>query len=139
LILHDDAALGSSIAAAMVGCGFEHIDSSGAASTVIPDAAGTKPDVIVLDIDLAGSRGVGIISELLEASPESVIVVLSEFEGPRFQTLQAGAHAFLQKSDLRELRRCVDGLSLSGPRPKPPEAGAPATRCDESGHGALST
>lgn len=114
MILHDDASLGSSVAATMIACGFEHIDSVRAPSMGTVVAARTKPDVIVVDIELAGSRGVGIVPALLAAAPESFIIVLSQFENLRFPTLEAGAMAFIGKSDLRELRGCLTNLAKPG-------------------------
>ncbi len=94
----------------MVACGFEEIEEVGSATAAIEVATRTRPDAIVVDIELAGRRGVGIIAELLTAVPGCAIIVMSPFDALRFPALEAGAYACLGKSDLRELRRCLTRL-----------------------------
>ena len=95
----------------MVACGLAHVDSTRAPDAVLDAARRTGPDVIVVDIEVAGSMGVGLVPALHQVSPESMIIVLSQFESLRFASLAAGADAFIGKADLRELRRCLERVT----------------------------
>ncbi len=94
----------------MLACGFDRIEEVASATAAIEVATRTRPDAIVVDIELAGSRGVGIVAALLTAVPGCSIIVVSPFDGLRFPALEAGAYACIGKSDLRELRRCLTRL-----------------------------
>ncbi len=94
----------------MLAYGFEQIEEVGRATAAIEAAARTHPDAIVVDIELAGSRGVGIVAELLTAAPGCAVIVMSQFDSLRFPALEAGAYACIGKTDLRELRRCLTRL-----------------------------
>ncbi len=95
----------------MVACGFDAIEDVRAPDDAITVAARSRPAAVVVDIELSGSRGIGIVTELLAAAPGAAVIVLSQFDRLRFPALEAGAYSFVAKADLRELQRCLTRLA----------------------------
>ena len=72
-----------------------------------------KPDVVVLDIGMPSLSGLEAIRQILQASPQSKILILTLHDSDQIVTevLSAGARGFLLKSDAaRELVAAVDAL-----------------------------
>jgi two-component system nitrate/nitrite response regulator NarL len=65
----------------------------------LAEARSLQPDVIVLDLDLGDDSGLHIIPELLEASPQSRIVILTGVRDPQAQrqSILAGALGVVPK------------------------------------------
>lgn len=105
----------------MAGCGFDVIDEVHSADAALSAVGDSQPDSVVLDIEVAGTRGLGIISEIRACAPGCVVIVLSLFDGLRVAALAAGASGFTGKLDLRELRRHLEAFTVSG-------SGSPPTR-----------
>jgi YesN/AraC family two-component response regulator len=68
----------------------------------IEEARSTQPDLVLLDIAMPVMDGMQALPRIREAAPEAVVVMLS---GYPFSTagqgaLDAGAHGYLEKSDL---------------------------------------
>jgi DNA-binding NarL/FixJ family response regulator len=61
--------------------------------------ASTRPDVVLLDLDMPGGDGLSAIPGMRQAVPEARIVVLSSFSADRMErrALDAGADAYLEK------------------------------------------
>lgn len=57
----------------------------------------TRPDVVVLDVEMPGMSGLDALPEIRIASPETVVVMFSSADAER-EALAAGAAAFLDKS-----------------------------------------
>jgi two-component system nitrate/nitrite response regulator NarL len=57
------------------------------------------PDVVLLDINMPGLGGLEALPALLEAAPQTHVVVLTSASPPEAElaAMQAGAHAFIQK------------------------------------------
>jgi two-component system response regulator NreC len=78
-------------------------------------AARLTPDVILLDVVLPGTSGVDAISELLERTPESRVLMLSMQDDPSYvrRAFEHGAHGYMLKeaadSELVEALRRVAG------------------------------
>jgi DNA-binding NarL/FixJ family response regulator len=78
----------------------------------LPDA---RPDVLVLDLRMPGVTGLEAVPEIRGASPDTRIVVYSQFIDDRTEREleEAGVEAWLKKDeDLNELRATV--LSVGG-------------------------
>jgi DNA-binding NarL/FixJ family response regulator len=78
----------------------------------LPDA---RPDVLVLDLRMPGVTGLEAVPEIRGASPDTRIVVYSQYIDERTETelKDAGVEAWLKKDeDLNELRATV--LSVGG-------------------------
>jgi DNA-binding NarL/FixJ family response regulator len=78
----------------------------------LPDA---RPDVLVLDLRMPGVTGLEAVPEIRGASPDTRIVVYSQYIDDRTEAEleEAGVEAWLKKDeDLNELRATV--LSVGG-------------------------
>ena len=78
----------------------------------LPDA---RPDVLVLDLRMPGVTGLEAVPEIRAASPDTRIVVYSQYidERTEAELREAGVEAWLKKDeDLNELRATV--LSVGG-------------------------
>jgi DNA-binding response OmpR family regulator len=80
---------------------------------ILSDLRASLPDLIVLELALAGERGLGIVSVLLGELPVSAVILLSPFETLRTPALEAGAYELVGKRDLRDLAGAVRRLAAS--------------------------
>lgn len=125
LIVQDEPNLRRSLRAMMSASGFDVVADVAAGNDAIAAAAATQPEVILLDVDLTGTRGLRLIPTLLSVAPNCELLVLSSFDSLRFAALEAGAFAVIGKSDLRELRRSLARLPGKGPGGQPGSTGTP--------------
>lgn len=73
----------------------------------------TKPDVVLLDITMAGLSGIDAIPLIREVHPRVRILMLSHHEGESFvqQALKAGADGYLSKNcELEELMLALNAV-----------------------------
>lgn len=65
----------------------------------VQGVASTRPDVVLLDLDMPGGDGLSAIPGMRQAVPGARIVVLSSFAADRMErrVLDAGADAYLEK------------------------------------------
>ena len=85
------------------------------AITCIRELPDVRPDVLVLDLRMPGMTGLEAVPEIRSASPETKIVVYSQYIDDRTEAelAEAGVEAWLRKDeDLGELRSTV--LSTAG-------------------------
>jgi DNA-binding NarL/FixJ family response regulator len=76
-------------------------------------AASTKPDLILLDIGMPNLNGLEAARQILAASPEIAILILTMHDSDNVvrEVLRAGARGFLLKSDAgRDLVAAVEAL-----------------------------
>lgn len=105
---------------------FEVVAETGDVESTRRSLLGHRPDVLVLDLNLRGERSIPAIPSLLEASPQTAIVVLTMQEEPAFarEALQAGARGYVLKDAAdSELVRAVR-LAAEGETYLQPELGA---------------
>jgi DNA-binding NarL/FixJ family response regulator len=71
----------------------------------IRESARHHLDVVILDLAMPEMDGLEAIPAIRRRSPESRIIVLSVFPAERMatQVLEAGAHAYLEKTDIHRL------------------------------------
>jgi DNA-binding NarL/FixJ family response regulator len=81
-----------------------------------------KPDLVVLDVRMAGMDGVEATRKIREQNPETAILILTGFgdEDILVNAVEAGAHGFLLKDATHDelldaIRRLVKGESLITP------------------------
>jgi len=93
----------------------EVVGEAADAEQAVTAARTTRPDVLLLDVVLPGRSGIDAIPDLLAASPETKILVLSMQDDPSYvrQAFASGAHGYLLKeaahSDLLQAVRDVAG------------------------------
>jgi two-component system, NarL family, response regulator NreC len=78
---------------------FEVVASVGDVEAAIRTTRGYKPDVLVLDLNMPGGSSLDAIPQILEASPQTSIAVLTMQDEPAFarQALGSGALAYVLK------------------------------------------
>jgi DNA-binding NarL/FixJ family response regulator len=79
--------------------GIAPVGEAGTAEQAIARARVLKPDVVSIDLLLPRKSGYQAIPEILNASPESRILVVSSQTGPTpvRQAISAGAHGYVPK------------------------------------------
>ncbi|TCK20792.1 LuxR family two component transcriptional regulator [Pseudonocardia endophytica] len=85
-------------------------------------AAAVRPDVVLMDLNLGETSGVGAIAEIMAARPETRILVLSASgeHGDVLEAVKAGATGYLIKSAgaeelLDAVRRTARGVAVFTP------------------------
>ena len=76
----------------------------------------TRPDAVVLDVQLEGGSGLDVLKAIRSAAPDVRFIVFSNNSGPawRKRYLAAGAEQFLDKStEFRQLAQAVAGLAAA--------------------------
>lgn len=71
---------------------------------------GRLPDVAIIDLRMPQMNGIQATKAIIERTPEARIIILSTFAGDEsiYQSLQAGAKAYLQKTVSRDkLVECI--------------------------------
>ncbi|HEX9899344.1 MAG TPA: response regulator transcription factor [Candidatus Methylomirabilis sp.] len=74
-------------------------------STVLELCAQLRPDVILLDIRLAGSNGLDLARQLRSTSSEAHVIILTSYDDETYlrEAVQAGVHGYLLKSASAEV------------------------------------
>src|ERR1041384_4171640 len=95
--------------------GFECVSTYGTAEAALEDLPKTKPNVVLMDINLPGMNGVECARKLKQSAPDIQIVMLTVYEDTEniFNALAAGASGYLLKrttssellESLREVHR----------------------------------
>ncbi len=73
----------------------------------------TKPDSVVLDIQLSGGSGIEVLRRIRPLAPEVVFIVLTNHSNPQYRRLcmKAGASHFLDKtSEFAKVMEVIAGL-----------------------------
>ena len=80
--------------------GYEVIGEVDMAVSALDLVIVTRPDVLVLDVNMPGLSGVDIISDVQERSPDTAIIVVSAYDVDHLDELALGVAAVLPKTDL---------------------------------------
>lgn len=75
-----------------------------------------RPDIVLLDIQLGDGSGIEVMQAVANESPQSKVIVASNFADPTYQRYfaDAGAYAFFDKShELRAVRTTLERLAGS--------------------------
>ena len=110
IVYDDDVSTRRAAAVIVERSGADLLDVTGDVGDVVEHVRPRLPDLIVLELALAGALGLGIVPALLAAVPGTAVILLSPFGALREAALGAGAYDLVDGDDLRELRRCVRRL-----------------------------
>ena len=92
---------------------FRVVGDAGDARRGIELVGELRPDVVILDITMAGMSGIDAVGPMKKASPRTRVLMASQHEGLKFvqQALQAGADGYLSKdSEPEELGFAIDSV-----------------------------
>jgi len=84
----------------LVDAGFDIVGEVDMAISALDLVTVTRPDVLVLDVNMPGLSGVDIIRDVQERSPGTAIIVVSAYDVDHLDDLSLGAAAVLPKTDL---------------------------------------
>jgi DNA-binding NarL/FixJ family response regulator len=104
---------------------YNDIEISGEASdgfSAVDKIQADPPDLSLIDVDMPGISGIGVIRILRDSTPEMKILVLSSYNGEKYirDAMQAGADGYVLKSvstsELVRIIRCFcHGQSIISP------------------------
>jgi two-component system response regulator NreC len=106
--------------------GFRVVAEAGDLETTLRMVRAHRPDVLLLDINLAGTMSLSSIPELRASTPETHIVVLTMQDDPGFAeaAFQAGAVGYVVKESASEELLTAIRTALDGGTYLQPELGA---------------
>ncbi|MGZ3863338.1 MAG: response regulator [Bacteroidia bacterium] len=89
---------------------YKVINSYPSVEDAMPELAGDKPDVILLDIELPGIKGIDAIPKIKQLLPKTYILMLTVYENEEmvFTALSNGASGYLTKNSSSE--KIVDAI-----------------------------
>jgi DNA-binding NarL/FixJ family response regulator len=85
-----------------------------------------QPDMVILDITMAGMSGIDAVAPIKKVAPAARVLMASQHEGMKFvqQALQAGADGYLSKdSEPEELRLAIESIQRGDSYLSPKVAG----------------
>ena len=115
IVCDDYSMVRETIRPLLVEAGFDMVREATLATEAIALAELVQPDVIVLDLSLPGMSGLQAIPILRLVSPRSALVVFSAYDIWREASMEAGAHTYVDKSDLTRLQTVLGQLATKGP------------------------
>ncbi len=91
--------------------GTQIVGRAAGATAAIRDILATRPDLVVLDIQLTEGSGFDVLRELHAKAPELDVVMLSNYSSDPYRQIaeRFGARAFFDKS--REFERVRDAVA----------------------------
>ncbi len=84
-------------------------------ATAIAGILRTRPDSVVLDIQLAGGSGIEVLRKICPIAPNIVFIMLTNHADPQYRKIcmQAGASYFLDKSvEFNKVRDVIVSLGV---------------------------
>ncbi len=82
----------------------------------------TRPDSVVLDVQLIGGSGIEVLREIKPAHPDIVFVVLTNHSEPQYRKIYManGASYFLDKSiEFEKIKELISGLKTQSINAQP--------------------
>ena len=116
--------------------GFQVVGESADAAEAAAELRELHPDVLLLDIVLPGQNGIDAIPDLLAASPETRILILSMQDDPSYvrKAFSLGAHGYLIKEAADgELAQAIHDVAV-GHRYVHPTLGARLAAAEADAH-----
>ena len=95
----------------------EVVGSAGDGEGAVREATLTRPDVVLMDLDLPGITGLEAIRRIAKVSPESVVLVLSMLDDDEsvLAAMRAGARGYVLKgAGQEELLAAIRAVAVGG-------------------------
>ena len=128
LLIEDDATFSATLARALKRRGYE-VFAAAAPEKALALAIADAPEWIVLDLNLAGASGLGLLPQLRDALPAARIVVLTGYASisTAVDAIKLGAVQYLAKpvdvdTLLRAFSHSLDAAPAAGDAAAPPPA-----------------
>ena len=118
VVVEDHVLLRAGLLELLAAAGFEVVGSLSDATSLMDVVAETKPDVAILDYQLPSLNGVDATREIRAVRPQTEVLIFTMHDSDALigEVLQAGARAFLLKSDAQHyLISAVESLSAHKP------------------------
>ena len=80
--------------------GFDVVGEVDMAVAALDLVSVTRPDVLVLDVNMPGLSGVDIVNDVMERSPDTAIIVVSAYGMDHLDDMAITVAAVLPKTDL---------------------------------------
>jgi DNA-binding NarL/FixJ family response regulator len=93
--------------------GFEVVGKVRHWSEAVERVADLSVDVVVVDLALAGSVGVRLVTVLRSAAPSCEVIVVSPLRDIDLASLEAGAAEVVHPTDLRPLATALRGIAAA--------------------------
>ena len=102
----------------LVDAGFDVIGEVDMAISALDLVSVTRPDVLILDVNMPGMSGVDIMHDVKERSPNTAIIVVSAYGLGHLDEVELGAAAVLPKTDLVRFDEVLaEVMAERGPAP----------------------
>ena len=116
-IIEDNKEIREGFAAVIQATGKYHVTQYDNCEDAIRNITRSKPDVVLMDIDLPGMNGIEGTSKIKRQCPDCVVLIITVFEDSEkvFQSLCAGAGGYIVKnSNISEVVRGIDDALAGG-------------------------
>jgi len=126
LIVDDLPLFRVGIGSALEAANFEVVGEATSALDAVEKARDLQPDVVLLDILMPGGSGLEVVDEILTASPNSKVILLtaSESEEDLLIGVKAGARGYVTKdTPMDDLISAIDAVDAGGAALSPTMAG----------------
>lgn len=122
---------------------FTIVGAAGSIAEAVREIEQVRPDVVLLDLELAGEDGTTAIPRIAAISPETRMLVFTAYDTDEqiFGTIEAGASGYLLKgAPTEEIARAIRSIAAGGSHLDPRVASrlVAATRGSRSRDGSLS-
>jgi len=79
--------------------GLETVGEAGNAAEALVRLAETRPDLVLMDVGMKDVNGIDLTRQLLAATPQLLVLVLSMYDNPEYvnRAMQAGARGYVLK------------------------------------------
>ena len=126
LIVDDLPLFRVGIGSALEAADFEVVGEATSAQDAVEKSRELQPDVVLLDILMPGGSGLEVVDEIISASPDSKVILLtaSESEEDLLIGVKAGARGYVTKdTPMDDLISAIDAVDAGGAALSPTMAG----------------
>lgn len=85
--------------------GLELVGHAADAPEAIKSVWQLRPDVVILDLQMPGGSGIGVLEAIKRGMPSVKVIIFTNFPLPQYKSkcFEAGADFFLDKSDFEQI------------------------------------